>query len=349
VFPQTITLGSPTPVFPDIYIIGLGINGTVNINPTVMIAKYARTWREVSPLGVVGRQVWRFLVNADVMYQLPAGATSPCPYPKVAFLQKPCHFIGSVDYSRDCLTGTWSASVNLTYLCGDFMHPTFSVNPITPNPNLDHMYSFVGPLPFLWGFGAPPAGSSIADSVRADNYNLGVSPLLWQPLSEVPTAPGGILANVTQYCACLDPSGPSVPRWYQQKLNFQYGCIPTANSWSAIPWAPLMPTGLSAFPLGTWAVPAGTFPGAETVSLYMGAATAPDPCVAGFPFHLVTGVGTTGGDLAIVDTLTFPGGPVTTTDFLDLENMLVLIGGPPYVAIGIGGLFLSSELWSLNF
>src|SRR5262245_14712350 len=42
VFPQVIALNNPVPIFGDIYIIGLGINGTVNIQPTIMIAKYAR-------------------------------------------------------------------------------------------------------------------------------------------------------------------------------------------------------------------------------------------------------------------------------------------------------------------
>jgi hypothetical protein len=258
------------------------------------------------------------------------------------------HFIGSLDYSRDCATGTWRAAINLTYLCEAFMHGTMSVRPNPVGTNVNLVYSFVGPVPFNWGVGAPPVGPTIADSVRTTRYNLGVSPFLWTCLSEMPTF-GGLLTNNVQYCACEQAPGIGAPAWTQQTLQFKYGCSSAVSqNYNSVPWAPLLPTGLSAFNLGTYATPPGVFPGTESVSLYMGVATAPDPCANGFPIHLVTGVGTSGGDLAIVDSIT-TGGPITTTEFLDLENMLVLIGGPPFIAIGLGGIFLSTSIFSLNF
>lgn len=338
-----ITLSAPAMLFCDVYIIQVGVGGIAPIAPGLLVGRYTRTWEETNTAGTVARQVWRFLINADLNYILTATSTAPCPFPKNAFGGNPIHFMGSLDYARDCQSGQWSAAINMTHLCGDFMHNSFSAQPITPNPNPNHMYSFAGPTPFIWAPSGAPSGPAFGTSARSINYNFTVSPLLWQCFTEVPINQG-ILQNVANYCPCTAfPGVPPTPAWIQQQLNFSYGCNPTIpGQYTDIPWPPLVPTGLSTFQLGRYAN-AG-YPAGECISLYFGLASAPDPCGTLFPFHVVMGIGTIGGDLAII-----PNSPVASNRFLDLQNVNILIGGPPFIAIGMGGLFLSTMLWSLNF
>ncbi|MFN0204736.1 MAG: hypothetical protein ACKVS6_00295 [Planctomycetota bacterium] len=349
-FQSKIDISPQGQFFCDVFLSQITITGLVNTNPALLISKYSRTWFEITPTGAQ-RQVWRFLINVDINYIVPATATAPCPYPKTALNGLACHFIGSLDYARDCGTaGAFSAAINLTHLCGDFMHNQFSLQPITPNPNPNHMYSFVGPTPFIYGFAPVPSGVITADAVRSNRYNFVTSPLQWDCLTEVPVTPGGLLSSQQQHCACEDPTQPSLPLWTNQTLNFNYGCnFPGPLPFSLMPFFLAPATGLRCLTLGRYAVPAGSYPGPESVNLYMGLATSQDPCVANaFPFHLITGVGTVGGDQAFIVNQQISTAPIPTTQFLDLENVLVLIGGPPYIAIGIGGIFLSTQLWQLN-
>lgn len=346
-FAQNIFITAPSQLFCDVYIAQVQITGLVNPAPAILVAKYTRTWVEIGPTGTPARQVWRFLVNTDLVYPV-GGPPAPIPTPTIALAGQAAHFIGSLDYARDCATGQWRAAINLTYLCEDFMHGSFSVNPAPPGTNPNHVYSFMGPGPIAWGAGAPPAGATVADAVRTTSYNLTTSPLLWKCLSKLPTF-GGVLSTVAQYCACAIPGVIALPGWSQQNLQFNYGCnAAVANAFGLVPFGPLLPTGLSALTLGAYTGAPGTFPGNRSMSLYIGVATAADPCAGGLPIHLVTGVGTTGGPAALISS---PGSPVpvSSSRFLDLENMMVLIGSPPFIGIGVGGLFLSTQIFTLNF
>lgn len=347
IFNEKITLTPPGQIFCDVYVLNVSFTGLVNIAPSLVIMKYARTWEEIDPTGVNHRQVWRFLVNGDLSYIINTASTTPCPVPKTAMAGMPVHFIGSIDYARNCQNGQFSVAYNFTHLCGDFMHSTLSPNPIFPNPNPDHMYSFVGPSPFVFAPAAIPAGAVIADSTRSVNWNFTVNPLQWDCKTEVPIM-NGQLQTVNQYCACFDPTNPWINAWSQQQLVFSYGCAGAINLFTLIPWAPLLPTGLSTFSIGRYVGPPAQYPSGEALSLYVGISQAADPCANNFPVHIVTGIGTVGGDTALVHT-GFAPAPIVTTQFLDLEDVMVLIGGPPFITLGFGGLFLSPMLWSLNF
>lgn len=354
ILPVTITLGSPIPVLCDTYVVFASITGMFGTaGPTLMAAKYDRTWMEVNPITM--RQVWRFLINADFYYAPNAAAGMPCPIPPcsgaVGGAIAPVHFVGSLDYALSCTgLGGWEVAINLTHLCGAFMHGPFSARPLSgPAAHPEHIYSFVGPTPFAWGPGPVPMGGVVADSVRHTDINLNLAPPLWNCNSEVFVFPGGALNVQSVNCPCQDPTIPAMPAWHHEQLTFAYGCSAAiASTFVSVPIGALLPTGLAAFPLGTYAVPFGSYPAGESISVYIGAALAPSPCpspVFQFPFHLVTGVGNVGGDFVIL----FPGVALTGTQSLDLANMLVLQTAPPWVAMGIGALFVSSEVWSLNF
>jgi hypothetical protein len=347
-FPATIVLSPPAQLFPDIFITQIQIiGGTVNINPGLLICKYSRTWIEVTNAGTL-RQVWRFLINADLNYIVPASATAPIPYPQIALNGQPVHFMGSLDYAFDCTpVGGWSTAINLTYLCGDFMHNQYSAQPMSANPNPNHVYCFVGPTPFNFGVGGPPAGVVVADAVRSNQYNFSATPLLWQAFSETPVF-GGLLQTVNNYCACALP-GPSAPQWSEQQLQFNYGCNAASPfPFSLLPWFLGPTTGLTSMIIGTYATPPSVYPSQESINLYFGLANSQDPCVNAFPFHAIMGIGTRGGDQAWIVNQQISPNPIPTAQFLDLANMMILIGGPPYITIGMGGIFLSTQLWQLN-
>lgn len=348
-FSVGISLSAAAPVFCDTYLVICNVAGAVNTSG-LLIAKYARTWVEAGAAGPP-RQVWRFLVNGDFSYNLSPPISSPCPIPAIALAGRTVHYVGSLDYSRDCATGAVTAALALVHLCGDFVHATWSPQPIAPNPNPNFVYALVGPTPFVWGGGAPPAGPFMGDAVRSTNYNLTATPLQWTCLSELPEL-NGVLMNAAQYCPCASPTVPPGPaQWTQQTINFTYGACPPplAQAYGGLVLPPLVPTGLSALPLGGWALPPTIFPGSRRIHTYFGFAQAPDPCIPiAFPFHIVNGVMTSGHSPPGIVSPPPPGTTFTSQNFLDLENTLVFIGGPPFVAIGYGGLFLASQVWSLN-
>ncbi|MBL8695355.1 MAG: hypothetical protein JNJ88_14775 [Planctomycetes bacterium] len=337
-----IQISPPGQVFCDIFVMNISIAGPTPVNG-LLIAKYARTWIEPGTTGVT-RQVWRFLVSGDLNYTVPATGTSPCPFPKSAFAGNSVHFTGSIDYALDCGTVNFRSAVQLTHLCAQYEHASWSPKPFGTPINPDTVYAFVGPLPFVWGGGAPPAGALIADSERSTRYNLTVSPLQWDCLNEEQVVNGN-LATVAPYCPCSSgPMGPAM--WWQQNLTFSYACGPAINgTYTGISVPPLEPTGLSANPLGNWALGPAAFPNTRRLWVEFGFAVSPDNCTNNLPFHVVTGVMTQGPAGTVIDPF---GIAQTSTIFLDLQNTLVLVGGPPFVAIGFGGASLASQTWALN-
>jgi len=338
--PTTISLGTPIPIFCDLYFVPITfIGGGVNVAPTFMLARYTRTWVEADPTGV-SQQVWRFLVNMDLTY-LPAFST-PWPTPDCAATSGlKVHYTGSLDYADGCpISGNFQAALNLVHFGGDLSHGNLSQRP-TASSHPGHIYAFVGPTPFDWTApGATPQGFPVGESVRSTDADLQNG--VWDCYSDAFILGGGL---TTVQNSCPGASSASAPgRFEEMDLQLDYGCGGPTLSYLSIPFPPLLPTGLTVFPLGTYALPFGTWPGTTSVATCFGTAAAPDPCGNNFPFHLVHGVMTTGGDFALLY-----GSPVGSNQFVDLENMLVYMPSPPYMLIGYGSLFLSTMNWSANF
>ena len=94
---------------------------------------------------------------------------------------------------------------------------------------------------------------------------------------------------------------------------------------------------------------ANVYPGNECVTVYLGVMAyggiCPSP-VPITPFHIVAGVGTTGGFPAFLfDT---PVAAANANKFLDLENMLVLSNAAGGFTLGFGAVFASDVVWNLN-
>jgi hypothetical protein len=348
-----IALGNPMPIFCDLYIAPLTIFSAVTPTQTgVLVMKYARTWMEFDPVSV--RQIWRFLVNIDLVYQPTTAALVPCPVPPCGAstgLGLPVHFIGSVDYAFDCSTGTFSAAINLTHLCEQYMHAPGTQRPVpAPFSHPDHIYSFAGPTPFIFGPTPPLAGPVIADAQRSTVANF-FSAFSWTCLSETPVFGGNIMPT-TQRCQCTTSATPGLPLFTDYQMGFGYGCSSASGQvFTPIPLPPAFPTGILSFSIGRYALPFGTYPGPEEVQLWLGVVAAPDPCPSGLalPFHIVYGVSTQGGNFGQL----FPdpsGVTVTTNHFLDLANMNVVntTVAPNGLVLGIGALFVSTQVWSLN-
>lgn len=352
----TVLLGQPMPIFCDLYVTQFTVvGGPTPINTSLVVMKYARTWTEFTP--IAARQVWRFLVNTDVTYVPTAVSVSPCPIPPCSGitigLNLPVHFTGSIEYALDCFTGQWSTAFNLTHLCGTFNHSPGSTRPLPPPfDHAERTYCFAGPAPFVFAPNAPMAGPFIGDQTRSTQMDLTVFPPLWNCMSENMVFGGG-LNPVFQGCPCSNPAAPSVPSWTNYNAVFDYGCAPgtPVGIFNSVPIGGALPTGLASMSIGRYAGPAGSFPGTRSIDLWIGVASAPDLCPLpglSLPFHIVHGVSHQQGDFGT----TFPnvtGASVTTDKFLDFENMLIPNGGVPTGAfMGIGSLFVSTQVWSLN-
>ncbi len=341
---------NPIPILCDYWLMGITVNSAqfAIAGNQFLVAKYARTWRENA--GATQFQVWRFLVNGDLAYtaSTAAGIGNPVPLSAVAPFNLPVHFIGSLDYALNCQTGAWNIALNLTHLCPTDAHAPFSQQPIGAAAFwAKRTYHFIAPANFNFGICAEPSGPIFGESVRHSRMVPGTP---YTCLHEAQVG-GGNLQTVTQDCACADPT-PIVPpnRNVHQNLNGFVTCQGAATQFNSVPVGGVLPTGLRGIRIGSYVPPAAgpIYPGNECVTVYIGilayGGICPSP-VPIQPFHLVAGVGTTGG---------FPSflfdSPVPITfanKFLDLENMLA-VNAAGVFAPTFGGLFASDIVWNLN-
>jgi hypothetical protein len=340
VFPVLVNLSAPFPFFNDVYVTQMTCAGAINLQPTFVVMKYARTWTQPGVTGVVA-QVWRFLVNVDVMYN-PA-APAPVPVPPCAAAGLNVHYVGSIDYSLECNAANpiWNVALNLTHHCGDMSHGPWSSNFTATANHPDRLYAIVGPAPFNYAATAPLNQAMMtADAMRSTLGNLGT--LTWINHSELFVLSGQSLL-VNNDCACSSIATPP-PRWERHNFRIDYGCsTATPQALQSIAWPPVAPTGFNVFPLGTYAVPPGVYPGPAHVSVCWGVATGPDQCGFNMPIHLLHGIYTSN---PVQGTLFSTG--ATYNDFLDVEDMLVVNLSGPSMNLGYGALFLSTMLWSVN-
>ena len=364
--PCNILIGAPIALFCDTYVIGLTVSGTLLVPtvPTFMIAKYSRTWIEVDASGNPTRQVWRFLINIDLNFNITPVTSTPCPIPPCHGLGAnplDVHFVGSLDYVQPCnvmpVPPARPGAINLTHMCGRLTHAPFSARPLPAamsHPN--RSYAFAGPTPFAWGPAPTPMGPVVAGAQRSTLLDLPNVNMVC--LNENRVLQGQV-QDVMQDCLCGSPPTPTTapPIWHHQDINFTYLCQDplggAAFNFSPIPFPPLLPTGIACMNLGTYLGVAGggAYPAQESVSVYVGIASAPDPCQNWWPFHVVHGVGTSGGAPGIL--LDGPMiGPMTgnfVNEFIDLENSLLFDGSAPgLISVGLGSIYFSNQVWQLN-
>jgi hypothetical protein len=332
-------------------------NPAFAMDKQLLFGKYARTWKEF-PNGPNGPviQVWRFLVNGDLTYSFPPvdpeGVAPPGVVPLSALppYDLPVHFVGNVDYARNCITGEWEVAYTLTHFCPLEMHGPGSQQPLPVSTWPKRTYHFVGPRNFTFSDGAVPTGITVGQSWRnSTGYitNPGTRYKCFTKGKSFMIVPN-LLTSFAE-CACTDAPS-TVWRYKHQTLFFVQQCgtgttyfsndvtlIPTGLSW--------IPTGLRAYVLGTWGpIIGGTYPGPKTVSAYLGAMSAPPLCPSPQQpsANLVTGIGTTGGYQVEIFAVSQN---IAVLGSLDLQNMLVPTASG--YAMGFGAAFVSERVWSL--
>src|SRR5262249_28503243 len=111
----------------------------------LMRAQYSRTWGETQ-----GFQVWRFLVNGDLVpspfllsrYGRNACAVAPC----AAANQNHIHVSGFVDYALACGSGRFDVALALGHECDRYEH-SGTARPGTFHPT--RAYAWVAPADFV--------------------------------------------------------------------------------------------------------------------------------------------------------------------------------------------------------
>ncbi|MFN0006835.1 MAG: hypothetical protein ACKVXR_02915 [Planctomycetota bacterium] len=171
----------------------------------VLKAFYSRTWEEFPVLGAPPIQVWRFIVNGDL---LPTAAlpTGICRKPACTSNYTRVYFSGHMDYAFNCSTGGWSVAFAISHECDAIHHPPGSARP-APGSGLHatRSFSIVGPGT---GFAAASTGPRSDGPITADAIR-------WNSWAPAPGAPctfeedgitGGFLAT-NDFCFCTT-AGP---------------------------------------------------------------------------------------------------------------------------------------------
>jgi hypothetical protein len=317
---------------------------------TLQYAKYARTWIEQAPNGVL-RQVWRFLLNGDWNYTPSLSTAAACPIPPCTVGPNgvPAHATGSIDYALDCLTPTpapvWSIALNLTHILGCISHAPFSQRPLAGlAAHVDRSYALVAPANFLFGPAAEPQGPITDEDTRSSVLN---------PTSGTYTCLGeatvhqGQLSTQFSDCFSCAPIQPVVGNWKHQSLSgfASCGAITVIFPFTSVPML-VFPTGLAGLTLGTYVgINPNQFPVGRSITVYFGVIDYLEPCSAtdpAAPIHAVSGVGVTQGDpMFLFSPSTAAAGRHQS---LDLGNMLIM----PTFQRGFGAPFFTTLLWNLN-
>ncbi len=360
-FNETVALGAPLFVACDLAAIPVTVTGGTVSDPSfsgTLLGKYERTWMEILSTGAM-RQVWRFLVNGDLTYNLsPIAPGAPCPVPPCAVppVNLPVHFTGHIDYAMDCgpvVVGTspWHIALNLNHVTGCLNHASFSARPLVgPPAHNNRTYSLVAPSNFVFGPSSVPSGSPlVGESVRSAALNLTTSPA-YQCFGEAHVAIFGTVQDNSQTCyGCGPVIGVGAPIWHNQEIHGGVSCGPLTVllPFDTTPIPGVFPTGMVSMEIGSYVgINPDAFPTGRSISLNYGVMHYVDNCLPNdFPFFVFTGVGHTGGSPAILFGPNPSAAPVSK--FVDLQSM-ELPSSSGLFGPGIGALFLPRKVWSLN-
>ena len=289
---------------------------------------YSRTWQETDASG--GQvQVWRFLVNGDMIATSAAGL-SPCPVPPCQAAFGKVRFTGYIDYAETCSTGNVETAWMLTHGCDLIDHaPNFPRSGFF-HPN--HSYTFVGPSA---GFAICPiqpaeSGSTTVGSVRRRKMPAPgtFGPILCEFREQIDAG----LQLQQELCLC--GGSPFSPfQWAISDLGLGAFCATSIFT----PGGPFLP-GFMSMGLGTWTDPT-RYPGLETLRWSGGGYDYFDPCMGVTRQEVFFGVTTLGGYAASDVDFPFPL-PLTFVDQANSINNGATVMNVP---------FQSDHIISLNF
>lgn len=221
--------------------------------------EYSRTWLETDNSGAE-HQVWRFLVNGDLIPG-PGAASPPCSRPACVPALGKARFTGYVDYARACASGSSQFAWMLSHLCDRIDH--FAGFPRAGTYHPDRSFTLVGPaLGFVPGAPVPieATGGAPFDALRqrpvfGPATGTVVPYLHFSCATEEPSS--HTLLPVQESCLCTMSAGPA--QFAEGLLTVAGSCGSTITS----PGGPYL-SGFLSMALGAWTDPS-QFPGEEAL------------------------------------------------------------------------------------
>jgi hypothetical protein len=285
-----VALGAATPARLNgsavcgIYLIRFTVKTCNGANPIVlwsglMRAQYSRTWGESFGSGL---QVWRFLLNGDLVpssFLISRDGHNACAVaPCAAANQNRIHVTGYVDYALDCFQGRMDVAFALKHDCDRFEH--FG----TARPGTFHAtraYAWVAPAgftPITTPMGEN-GGSRARSSVRRNR---------WEALPAIcgfrQSGTASFQAG-TPVCPCSDGSGSPPGQYIENAFQGSASCGAGFAT---------LDRGLTFMRVGAWT--SGTvFPGVQNLLFVNGDVSLADGCIPSNTFQHVEGVETIGG------------------------------------------------------
>ncbi|MFN0007835.1 MAG: hypothetical protein ACKVXR_07995 [Planctomycetota bacterium] len=242
----------------------------------VLKAHYTRTWQEIPAVGANPLQVWRFVVNGDLLPTalLPTG---PCRKPSCTSNYTRVYFSGHMDYAFDCASGVWSVAFAITHGCDGVHH-----QPGTVRPGVFHAsrsFSIVGPgSTFVPAVTGPRSdGQVTGEGFRWNNWPASPACTFEEP------AGGGFFAT-TESCFCT-AGGPN--QYISTMVDIRGAC--NSHAISNTPFGTYTQKRI-----GSWTAP-GTFPGLEFALFDFGWLTYANGCTMVNTTEWVEGGETVGG------------------------------------------------------
>jgi len=304
---------------------------------------YTRTWMETDTNTPGGDryQVWRFLINAEVMPSRQLLERYPTHKPGMNYLVPPCiyhgkpaqpvHYFGYIDYALNCRTNEWSIAFGVNHMCDIFTHNFFCKYPMGGHP--DWSYTVVAPSAFAPSSALP----GISGIVRSEAFRMVRIPML--PLCESEQdVKYGAIQLLKRKCPCGPSSNPNA-----QFINHLTRASSVCNS-SATSINPfnLFWGGSVQMSVGTFTGPG--YPGKEELYFFVDPMIYKDGKVNVTRADLFYGVGTQHGWLP---NLFRPApGVQHPVSFVDMQNVLMLPN--LFTFSGMAGLYVSDILIYLN-
>ena len=167
-------------------------------------AYYSRTWQEFPVVGAPPIQVWRFIVNGDLLPTVSLG-NGPCIKPACLSQFTRCYFSGYMDYAFDCSTSVWKVSFAVSHECDSIHHRVGTARPAPSTGfHASRSFSIVGPAAGFVPANAGPRsdGPITADAVRWNNW----TPPPQSCTFEEPA--NGVFQALNEFCFCT-AGGPN--------------------------------------------------------------------------------------------------------------------------------------------
>lgn len=163
-------------------------------------AYYSRTWSESTVAGAPNLQVWRFLVNGDLIPTSQVTGISFLPDCSLSF--NGVYFSGYIDYAYDCVIGNWKVAFAFSHECDAIHHAPGTARPAAGGGfHPSRSFSIVGPgSTFVPAVAGPRSdGTPTNLSFRKNDWSLPSSVCLLRDNA----SPIGYFDPQNEFCTCV--------------------------------------------------------------------------------------------------------------------------------------------------